>query len=135
VKCFEYFDTEFDKYRTHDERSEDTPEEDFVLVDFSYFEVGENHDKDKEIIHAERLFHDIRCHEFECFLATHPVSDKCCKDTSEPNPYCTPDKSFFCFYFVRFFIEYAEIENEHDDYENKKSLPKICLNIHNKKIK
>lgn len=36
-----------------------------MLVDFSYFEVGENHDKDKEIIYAEGFFHDVCCQDID----------------------------------------------------------------------
>lgn len=41
MKGVEDLDTEFDKYGAHDERSENSPKEDLVLVDFFDFEIRE----------------------------------------------------------------------------------------------
>jgi hypothetical protein len=134
VKCFEDMDTKCDHDSTHHEGSEYSPEEDFVLIDFSDFEIREYQYKDKQIIDTERFFHHVGGHKLQGFFTSKPVPHESSKYSRKANPHSTPDECFFCFYLMCFFIEYAQIDDKHDGDEEEKSLPEICLDVHKKKL-
>lgn len=52
---------------THDQGSDDAPEEDFVLINGRDTKKGEYQDEDKDIVDTQSLFNHISCEEFKGF--------------------------------------------------------------------
>src|SRR5690606_35075593 len=58
-----------DEDGTHDERADDAPEEDAVLVGGGHGEGGEDQEENEDVIDAERLLDQVAGGPFEAFFA------------------------------------------------------------------
>ena len=59
VERFHERDTNADHHPAQDQRTQNTPEQDTMLVSRRYAEIGKHEDKNEDVIDAQRIFHKV----------------------------------------------------------------------------
>src|SRR5699024_4765226 len=59
VEAFQEGHTDKNKEKAHDQCPKNAPEQHLVLIFWGYLEVGEDQQKNKDIIYAERFFNQV----------------------------------------------------------------------------
>ena len=112
-----------DESPTHDERPEDTPKQHFVLVSGRDFEVGENDEKNEEVVDAERFFDQISGKKLKRGFMPVPIVYTDVEQQGNPNPHSAPNERLLDADFVRLSVENDQIHKQHNEHEDVESNP------------
>jgi hypothetical protein len=113
-----------DESATHDQRADDSPEEDLVLVLGRNLEIGKDQKKDKEVVNAEGFFYQIAGEKLKSRFITPPEIDDDIETQGNGDPECAPKKGFLDLDLVRPPIENDQIKGEQSQYASVESYPK-----------
>lgn len=123
VEAREQRGAEGDEDRAHDDRAEDAPEENAMLVDLRNGEGGEEHDEDEDVVDGERLLDDVAGEELHGLVAAEAEIDPAVEDERQRDPDPAPGERLFEADLVRLAAEDAKIEREHAEDEGAEGEP------------
>ena len=130
MEHFDDLDSKAYKESSHEQSSDDTPEENTVLILRGDLEIWEYHQEHEEIIDTERFLNHIGRDELDSRLMAEPEIH----NTGERERYCYPDDTpgdgFSSADCMCFFVKNTEIDCEHDGYDYKESYPEKWLCFH-----
>ena len=106
-----------------DERTEDAPKEHAVLIGRGHGEVGEQHRKNEDVIHAQRVFDDVAGGELQSRLRPGEIPKADVEEHGEGDPRDRPAAGFAKRNDVRLPVEDAEVEREHAEDEDVEADP------------
>jgi hypothetical protein len=109
---------------THENGSNDAPEQDFVLVLWRNLEKPEDHDEHEQIVDAQRFFDEVAGEEFKGFLVSDKVIDANVEGNGQSDPEQTPEQGGFNFDDRILFMKNKEVKAEHNHDKNEKAYPK-----------
>jgi len=122
-----------DEDGAEDERADDAPEEDSVLVLRGDIEVAEDHEEDKDVVDAQGLFHQVAGEERErgvfgrvggARLDSVPEEVEAeIEEEGEGDPDAAPDERLLHLDGVRLAMEDAKVEREHARDERQEGAP------------
>ncbi len=110
-----------DEDQPHDDRAENTPEQDLVLVDGGDGEIGEDQEKNEEVVYAERLLNQIPGQELERGLGAAPEVDPQAYQQGQDDPEGSPEQRFLDADNMSFALEDLQVQDQHDDDENNEA--------------
>src|SRR5258705_8928312 len=87
-------DAREDEQPAHNERAHNPPEQHFVLMVIGYFEIAEDHQEHKEVIHAEREFNNVSGDKFQHAGAAMPEENEHGESSGQRDPHAGPDQCF-----------------------------------------
>src|SRR3989304_2926048 len=121
-----------DEYQqsSHQQGTDDSPEEDLVLVLCRHFEIRENHQEDEEIVDAQRFFDDEAREELESDLGTLEEVDTGIEEEGKEDPECAPKKRFLDLDFMRLLVEHPQVENKHENDKEIENRPEPGAVVH-----
>src|SRR5262249_55460845 len=111
------------RHAAHDECSENAPKQHLVLINRRHPEIGEDHEKDEEIIDTQGFFNEITSEEGQSGIVATPQVHAKIEQECQHNPHGAPAQSFFHLYHVCLTMEYPQIERQHHEHERTKAPP------------
>src|SRR5687768_9742400 len=123
MKFMDELDASENEDHSHYQRSENSPEQDFVLIRLRNLEVSEDHYHHKNIVNAQRFLDQICRKEFQRFFFAEVVVDKKVERHRQCNPDGSPDQRFPDLHHVRTAMEDPEIQCEHSQNEQIETTP------------
>ena len=111
----------------HDERAQNPPEQNFVLLLVGYSEITEDHEEDEQVVHAERELDYVTCHELERGRPSVPEIDEHSKGASQGDPHHTPTERLAKTDGVLSTMKDPQIENQHRQHEDVEKNPENSL--------
>ena len=111
------------KYDAHNQGSQNSPEQYFVLIFRWYLEIGEYHDEYKNVVYTQCLFNQIAGKKFECLLLSFPEIEYSVKNKRKHYPDNGPGKRFISADLMRFAVKNTQIQCQHDKDKNIKQYP------------
>src|ERR1700683_1251694 len=124
MKSSNQADAHNNKDGTHDQRTHDSPKQNFVLVFGSDAKKTENQNEDKEIIDAKRKFNHIpgnKLHRGGVPVARINQHREC---AGEPNPHQAPDQGLAKINRMAASLQESEVERQHAQHEQIEKNPK-----------
>src|SRR5712672_3050896 len=112
-----------DEQPAHNQRAHNPPEQHFVLMVIVYFEIPEDHQEHKEIVHAEREFDHVSGDELQHAGAAMPEENEYGKSSGQRDPHTRPDQRLAKTDTVGSAIQYPQIEHQHRHNEKVKKNP------------
>src|SRR5690606_7290078 len=109
--------------RTEDERAQDAPEENPVLVDRRDLHRGEDQDEDEDVVDRERLLDEVAGEELGAGLRPELPPDPGVEEQRERDPHRAPDPGLLEADRVRLAVKDAEIQRQHQDHEEDETAP------------
>src|SRR5580698_4613327 len=109
----------------HQQRAEDSPKQDAVLMLLGYREIAEDHKEEEEIVHAEGEFEHVASDEFERHLAPLPEKDHSGKGRGQADPHGAPGKSLAGAHDAAAAVEDKKIQQQHGQREKVEQNPKV----------
>jgi hypothetical protein len=123
VKSLNQRDPGNDEDGSQDNGTENSPEEDLMLIARGDFEVGEDEQEDKDIVHAEGLFDQVTRQKLKRFLGAIPEVNSHIEEKCQGNPDSTPDEGFSNMDDMSLALENLQIQDEHCKDEKIKDHP------------
>jgi hypothetical protein len=118
------------EYRTHDQCSENPPEQYFMLIFRSDIEIAEYHDENKKIVDAKRLFQDIGREEIKCGSFPELIIEEGVKNKGQRYPEGAPQQCFPYFDFGIFPVKNAKVKHQHNHDKYNKANPVSYIYFH-----
>src|SRR5690606_37620056 len=112
-----------DHHAAHDDRAEDAPEEDPVLIEPGHREGLEDQRDDEEVVHRQALLDQIAGEEVDSLLGPQRQKDEAVEDQRERDPEDRPQQRFARRDHVGLAVEDPEIEREEDHDQDEKTNP------------
>src|SRR3989454_12120269 len=104
-----------DEHCPHDERAQNPPEQNFVLLLVGYSEITEDHEEDEQGVHAERELDYVTCHELERGRPPVPEIEEHSKCASQVDPHHTPTEPIAKPNGVLSTMTNPHIQNQHSN--------------------
>ena len=98
----------------HEQRAQDPPEQNFMLVFGMHAEIGKDHDKNKDIVDAEGFFDQVAGQEHQGRLRAQVEVEPEVESQRYADPYPTPDQRLAHFDNVGFAVKHPEVQCQHD---------------------
>ena len=114
----------------HHERAHHAPEEDAVLVLRRHLEVREDEQEDEEVIDRERQLDDVAGEEFEPRLPVGLPEDSPAKMSASVTQTTLHIGRLAVRHRVRLPVEHAQVERQHQEYEDPEPGPSPQRIIH-----
>jgi hypothetical protein len=105
-----------------------------MLVERRDAKVGEDEQKDEDIVNAEGLLNEITREEFKGRLRTAPEIDSKIEKKGQRNPDAAPDQSLLDPYGMGLAMKYSEVQGEHAEHEDIEDDPEQDLIRHHNLI-
>src|SRR6185503_15735439 len=116
-----------DEHGAHDEGSQNSPEQDLVLMDGGHMEEAENQQEHEEVIDAERKLDDVSGDKLERGGATVPEENHHREDDGQGDPHCAPGQGFAKLYGVGAAMEHTQVEHQHGEDEKIEQDPTVAM--------
>src|ERR1017187_10068542 len=99
-----------DKHQPHDESAENPPEKNAMLQTRRHRKIAEDKDKEKDVVHAERIFDEIAGQELQPSLVTETEIDTAVEYKSQAVPDERPDHGFPIVDLVSSAVEDCQVQ-------------------------
>ncbi len=109
-----------DENGAHDERAQNSPEQDLVLVGRRHLKETEDQQEDEKVIDTERKLDDVSGDELQHGGTAMPEKDHASEDRGQCDPSDTPEHGFAKFYGVGAAVEDAQVQHQHGEDEKIK---------------
>src|SRR3989338_960393 len=110
LEAMENRHTRPDKNRTHDERTENAPEKDLVLVLGRNVKITEHDEKHEDVVDRQRVFDDVTGEKKHAVFRAARHIDTEVEQKRQKNPQTAPSERFLKTHRVSFAMKNAQIE-------------------------
>lgn len=124
VELFEQGNAHKNEDQAEDKRAKNPPEQNSVLIDGIYAEVGKNQKENENVVDTKGLLNQVSREIVERGLRTHEVVNPDSKNNCLDYPDSCPDETLFDTDFMRLSIEDFQVNNQHCQDVNIKYKPK-----------
>ena len=116
-------DSRQDENSAHDQRSQNSPEQNFVLVDRGYLEIPEDEKKDEKIIDTEGKFNHVSGDELQRGGTPVPKVNNYREDGRQCDPHGARKQRLTKFHNMSATVEDSQVEDQHHQDEKIKQDP------------
>ena len=86
-------------------------------------EILKDHEKDKQVVDAQRFFDDVAGEEFKSFLFAPGIINSSIEDQRKQDPHSAPGCRLFDGNRMGLAVKYAQVDGEHPQDENIEGYP------------
>jgi hypothetical protein len=120
-------DSRQDENCAHDQRAQNSPKQNFVLMNRGNLEVAKDEKEDKKIIDTKGELNHVSGDELQCGSAPVPKVNNNREDGGQRDPHGAPEQSFTEFHNVGTTVEDSQVEDQHHQDEEVKQDPESEL--------
>ena len=128
VKMLEQRHAGHDEDCPEHQRTENSPEQNWVLMFSRDGEIRKQHQKNKKIIHAQRFFDEVAGEKLQRRFFASVMRDQTGKTDRQRNPHRTPTDGFSETDRPRSPVKHAEVERQHSQHQHTENRPqeRVC---------
>src|SRR5262249_49788774 len=125
VKLLDHRDADKDESEAHDQRPDDPPEKDFVLVLLGHAKILEEDQEDEKVVDAHRLLENVAGNELQGRTTSAPEINQGGKSGCKSDPEEAPRGGLFYAHDPGLAVQHSQVEEQHKQHEEIEANPEI----------